>query len=165
MLHEIVLSFPKLKNLTTILVAILSVLFLSAPTIHPPTDRTISGELLQREVQSLTDRGLQVKLFDGVVEATDPVSGQKWQFSTEMLRPRSPAYTGLPTLTVDLRTIDTNLYNWRFVYVNSVPISGEWGFPLQIGDVDSNGRHEAYGVYQTQTSYVARAYEYEHLNS
>ncbi|MFN0157653.1 MAG: T9SS type A sorting domain-containing protein [Bacteroidota bacterium] len=132
---------------------------------HYPNTPSIPEALLLREIQSLTDRGLHVKLFDGVVEATDPVSGQKWQFSMEMLKPRRSTFTGLPTLTIDLRTIDTNLYNWRFLHVNSVPISGEWGFPLQIGDVDSNGRHEAYGVYQTQASYFARIYEQGPLNT
>ncbi len=115
--------------------------------------------VLEREMQSLTDRGLHVQLLGEVVEATDPVSGETWLFSTKMLIPREPTYLGLPTLTIDLRTLDTSLYNWKYHYVNSFPLSSEWGFPLQLGDFDRNGRPEAYGIYQTQSEYLTRIYE------
>lgn len=115
--------------------------------------------LLELEIQKLTERGLRVQLLGEVVEATDPVSGQKWQFSTEMLTPREPTYLGLPTLTVDLTTIDTNLYNWRFHYVSSIQLTSGWGFPLPISDFDDNGRVESYGARQTQSDITTRAYE------
>lgn len=136
---------------------VLCALLLSGSTPQLP-----NNGVLERELQSLTDRGLRVQLLGEVVEASDPVSGQKWQFPTRMLTPRQPGYIGLPTLTIDLRTLDTNLYNWKYHYVNSFPLSSTWGFPLLVKDVDRNGMYEAYGIYQTQADVFTRIYE---LNS
>ncbi|GEM_PF-2533659 len=115
--------------------------------------------VLERELQSLTDRGLHVQLLGEVVEATDPVSGETWHFSMKKLMPKTPPYTGLPTLTIDLRTLDTNQFNWKFRYENSLPISSDWGFPLQVRDIDGNAKAEAYGVYQTQSDYFTQIYD------
>ncbi len=119
------------------------------------------NDLLQRELTTLNERGGTYRMLSGnQLKVTDARSGQQWMFDAErLLTPRKGIYDTIPTLTVDLTTIDTNVYNWRFHYVNSLPISGEWGFPLQVGDLNHNGRPEAYGVYQTQATYVARGYE------
>jgi|WetSurMetagenome_2_1015567.scaffolds.fasta_scaffold106774_2 hypothetical protein len=116
-------------------------------------------EILRREIQSLTDRGLRVKLFKGVVEAVDPLTGRKRLFNSEMLAPREPTRLGVPMLSVDLNLIDTTLYSWRFHYVNSMPLTGDWGFPLQVHDMDGNGQPEAYGYQQTQSDDYTRVFE------
>ena len=63
------------------------------------------------------------------------------------------------TLTIDLRIIDTNLYNWRFHYVNSLPLTSGWGYPMEVADFDGNGQPEAYGGQQTQSDITNRVYE------
>lgn len=143
-----------MKKTLAIAGAILAAILFSGSVPSSPYN-----SILEREIQNLTERGLRVRLLGEVVEATDPVSGQKWHFSTSLLIPREPAYTGIPTLTIDLRALDTNQYNWKYRYKSSFPASSEWGFPLQVKDIDRNGRYEAYGAFQTQTSYRTRIYE------
>ena len=76
-----------------------------------------------------------------------------------LLTPREPKYTGLPTLTIDLGTIDTNQYAWKYHYLTSIPVVGYDGFPLPGGDTDNNGLTEVYGIYQTMGIFQTRIYE------
>jgi hypothetical protein len=158
-----ILQKAPLYSVAVIFSSFLALLFLAAPTPNP-----VSTAQLERELTRLDERGSSYRMLPGnQLEVTDCVSGQRWVFDVDRaLTPRQPTYlpdrkagTGLPTLTIDLRTIDTNLYNWRYRHVGSMPLSGEWGFPLQVGDLNRNGVPEAYGVYQTQAIYVSRAYE------
>jgi hypothetical protein len=145
-----------MRRASSILVVSLAMLFLSSSQPSSPSD-----VVLQRELQSLADRGLGVKIFNGVVEATDPGSGRKWHFPMESLKPREPVPGRLPTLTVDLRILDTNQFDWKYHYLSTVPISSEWGFAIPTADVDRDGRPEAYGTYQTPGNDIhTRIYEY-----
>ncbi len=126
------------------------------------------SSLLQREFARLDERGASYRVLPGLplggnqLEVIDPVSGQRWVFDVDrVFTPREPTYTGLPTLTIDLRTIDTNLYNWRFRYQTSIPVTGDWGFPLQVGDINGDNTYEAYGVYQSQSEWNTRVYQQE----
>ncbi len=153
-----------MKRILTIAFACGTVLLLTAPAPNPHHPANMPGTfsyeaLLARELQSLTERGLRVQLLGEVVEATDPVSGQTWHFSTEMLTPRQPTYLELPTLTVDLNTLDTSLYLSKYTYLNSIPVTGGWGYSLQSDDLDSNGRTEVYGLYTDQVDGGTRVYE------
>lgn len=143
-----------MRRAPSILAVSLAMLSLNSSQPLSPSDVD-----LQRELQSLTERGLDVKVSNDVVEATDPLSGRKWLFSMGRLRPRVPAYGALPALTIDLRTIDTSLYNWRFRYESSFPMTSYWGFPLQGGDFDHDGWFEVYGVFQTQGGWRTRVFE------
>jgi hypothetical protein len=157
-----------LYSVAVIFSSFLALLFLAAPTPNP-----VSTAQLERELARLDERGASYRMLPGLplggnqLEVTDRVSGQRWVFDVDrLLTPREPTYlpdrkagTGLPTLTIDLRTIDTNLYNWRFRYVNSLPLTGSWGFPLQVGDMNQNAMAEAYGIRQTQSDISTRLYE------
>lgn len=68
---------------------------------------------------------------------------------------------GLPTLVLDLSTIDTNDYAWKYHYVNNIPVSGLEGFGLLSGDLNENDKVEVYGLYleQFQPEGSTRIYE------
>lgn len=69
----------------------------------------------------------------------------------------------VPVLTIDLRSIDTNAYAWKYHYVNTVPVSGIEGYRLLASDVDHNGFKEVYGLYQDaqHLSGQTRIYEFD----
>ena len=119
------------------------------------------NSLLHRELAMLDERGVAFRMLTGnQLEITDPRSGQRWMFDADrVLTPRKPTYDTIPTLTVNLTSIDTNLYNWKFDYVNSIPLTGAMGFPLEVSDFDQNGEPEAYGIRQTQSDRSTRIYE------
>ncbi len=122
--------------------------------------------ILERELQKLTERGLHVSIQGNVVEAVDPISGEKWQWPLSMLEPREAAYSGLPTLTIDLRTLDTNQFNWKYHDLSGFPISTSWGFALPVADVDGDGHAEAYGFFKTPENDIrTRIYELNDSNS
>lgn len=147
-----------MKRLFLILLLTSVALFMSARLSHTP--HAISPTLLERELLSLEERGLNYVVHETYVEAIDPVSQQRWRFPLVMLTPRDPSYTGLPTLTIDLRTIDTSLYNWRYRYLNTIPISTSWGFAIPIADVDGDLKPEAYGLFKTPENDI-RTHIYE----
>jgi hypothetical protein len=63
-------------------------------------------------------------------------------------------------LSIDINSIDTNVYSWKYHYINSVPVAGGQGYILQGGDLNRNGKIEVYGYYQTQTQLpTTRIYE------
>jgi hypothetical protein len=140
----------------TVFFAILITLLLGGQT---PT--TVQQGNLQHEIAMLNERGVTYRMLAGnQLEVTDPRSEQRWVFDADrLLSPRKPTYDTIPTLTVDLRTIDTNLYNWKFHYVNSVPLTDGWGYPMDVSDFDRNGKPEAYGGQQTQSAITNRVYE------
>ena len=154
-----------MKAHKTIALGVLTIASLLLNGSTPP-----GSGLLDRELAELTKRGLTYRIVDGAdcstcgkgqwVEASDQCTGQTYRFPLSLLlTSREPTDSGLPTLTIDLRIIDTNLYNWRFHYVNSLPLTSGWGYPMEVADFDGNGQPEAYGGQQTQSDITNRVYE------
>lgn len=165
------LTGPTVKTLVSVAVVLVTTLLLSsAPPTSDPAGLLSQNKLLEKELDALTQRGLTYRIVDTSdcptcskgkwVEVYDPRTALTNRFPLgSLLMPCVPTYLGLPTLTVDLRTIDTSLYNWRFHYESTMPITGTWGFPVQVADFRSNGKPEAYGLQQTQSNFSTRIYE------
>ncbi len=140
---------------------VLLILAVFALLLNSSTPSFYQNSLLQHELATLDQRGVTYRMLPGnQLEVTDPRSGQRWMFDAErLLTPHMAPHDTISTLTIDLTSIDTSLYNWRFRYLNTVPISEGWGFPLQVHDFDENGEVEAYGAELVAGDVTTRAYE------
>ena len=114
-----------MKRRLTFILAIL-LLLLSGST--PSSSQTA---LLQRELARLTERGATYTILDnGWVDIQNPLTRMRYGMPTDpLVHPRPPRYTGLPTLTVDLTSIDTNQFSWKYHYISTIPVTGIQGWP------------------------------------
>ena len=119
---------------------------------------------VQAELQSLSARGITYRFIaDSIIELHDEYSGTTFVRSLKSqnddeLRLWARA-KGVPILEIDPRLIDTSIYSGRYSFWARVPLSNV-SLPLVCGDLDHNGRIEAYGVYRDSTNNVdRRAYE------
>ena len=55
--------------------------------------------------------------------------------------------------TIDLRDVDTSPYDNMFVQRDYFPASGIAGYPVQIGDINHNGKLDFYGAYKWVQDY------------
>lgn len=107
---------------------------------------------LRRELDTSDSRGNAYAFLGGSSLELKHAQGMKNRFPLDpLLNPHQPFYTGRPTLTIDLRTIDTSQYNWKYRYVNEIPITAVEGYVLPHGDLNGNGLIEVYGIYQSET--------------
>ncbi len=135
-----------MRKIVPLVLSLFSLLFNSS------TPSLYQNPLLQHELASLDERGVTYRMLPGnTLEVTDPRSGQQWMFDVErLLTPHKPTYDTIPTLTVDLATIDTSFYNWKYHHISDIPVSGIEGYGLLSGDLNQNGRPEVYGIYVPQ---------------
>jgi hypothetical protein len=106
---------------------------------------------LQLELQKLREMGFEYRILDNVVEVKDRLLNERRRFLiSDLTTVKKPTYEGLPTLTIDLTTLDTNLYNWKYHYHSTIPVFGGFGHPLFSADLNRNGRMEVYGFFQSQ---------------
>jgi hypothetical protein len=104
---------------------------------------------LQHELDELSKEGFTVRVLEnGWIETTHPITHLRQRFPVPRYdQHRTSSYPGLPTLTIDLTRIDTNLYNWKYHYINTVPVSGIEGYGLLAHDINRNGKTEVYGLF------------------
>ena len=128
----------------------------STPSSH-------QSSLLQRELASLTQRGATYRILDnGWVEIQNPLTKLRYGMPTDpLIPPRQPRYAGLPTLTVDLTTIDTNQFSWKYHYMSTISVTGIQGYELHAGDLDRNGKYEVYGIHRSPGLAATSIYEYD----
>jgi len=122
--------------------------------------------VLQRELADLSNWGLVIEeMSDTWLEVRDSLTGEEHRFPLQpILEPRELRYKGLPTLTIDLTTIDTSLFSWKYHYHSTIPVSGNRGFPLQSGDLDHNLQTEVYGLYADSSGYGTKICEINENN-
>lgn len=154
---------------STLIVALWTTLLLSSAP-PDPTASPIRPPSLQKDLDALTQRGLTYRIVDSTncstcgkgqwVEVYDPRTALTNRFPLDpLLMPRVPKYTGLPTLTINLTTIDTNLYSWKYNLHSTIPVSGIEGYHLLSADVNNNGRAEVYGGYSQIGAFGLKIYE------
>jgi len=146
------------------IVVTLSILVLLSTAYFPlnsPSTR------LQQELEELTGRGLAYQLLNNEwLEVENPLTRQTIIFPLDpLLTPRHARYRDLPTLTIDLREIDTSLYSWKYRLLNEIPVTAVEGYALPYADIDGNGQVEVYGIYQSETAGGTRIYELQSDNS
>jgi hypothetical protein len=67
----------------------------------------------------------------------------------------------IPLLEIDPALIDTNQYAGWYNYWTTVPLSNNFGDPLQVGDINNNGKAEVYGIYRQYYSWDWESHIYE----
>jgi len=130
-------------------------------------NRTVYRANLSDEMRILQNHGVSIKyLPNNLIELRTPWNNFRRLKSlnepdVSIIRSWAEA-KGVPILEVDPTTIDTSRYSGWFKYWTTVPLSNGLGFPpLQVADLNQNGKPELYGEYKDTFSYnfITKAYE------
>jgi hypothetical protein len=127
----------------------------------------IQRSMLQGEIAELERAGFNPKVLERHLEMIHPVTKglHKYPIGRRAMNIEGKN-VDIPTVTIDLRGIDTNEYAWKYRYLTSVPVSGTQGYRLLGGDFDSNGWGEVYGYYLrwNQADSKSKIYEFNGNN-
>ncbi len=122
-------------------------------------------ENVTNELKQLRSKGIAYKFLNDTAIAIE----QEWSGVKRVKTLSAPTeeamrlwaiQQNIPMLEIDPTTIDTAIYTGRYTYWTTVPVSNGFGFPLQVGDLDNNGKPEVYGVFRSPTQWFnSRVYE------
>lgn len=141
------------------------VLVMVIVTILSSTSFKFDKQNLTEELQKLKQQGIAYRFLDNqTIELEQEWSGFK---RTKTLAEPNEADIkafiqkyNIPLLEIDPALIDTNLYTGWFNYWTTVPVSSGTGVPLQVGDLNNNGKAEIYGSYKNfYSDYQTHIYE------
>jgi hypothetical protein len=131
----------------------------------------LQNPTLQKQLRTLEQQGLSLRVIDNMtIEVTNTVSGgRKLKTLNEPDEASIRAWAasrGVPILEIDPSTLDTTRWSGWFRYWTTLPLSNGFGNPLVVGDLDSNGRPEVYGIYKSYTSdFESHIYEVDSSGS
>ncbi len=127
---------------------------------------------LETELAQLKERGLTYRVLDNTtIEINEQTTGFKrvktLQEPSEAEIRAWAAQRGIPLLEINPATIDTNLYAGRYRYWTQIPISNDIGSRPVVGDIDRDGKAEAYGLYKEYSMFdpLARIYEVDSVGT
>ncbi|MDP2209205.1 MAG: FG-GAP-like repeat-containing protein [Bacteroidota bacterium] len=135
-------------------------------TILSSTSFKFDNKNLKEELEQLKQHGITYRFIDeNTIELEQEWSGfKRTKTLAQPTEADIKAYIqkhDIPLLEIDPAIIDTSQYAGWYNYWATVPVSNNFGDPLQVGDIDNNGKAEVYGIYRQYYSWDWESHIYE----